>query len=59
MPAPRKLRRKALSLKKIKRTTPEETVAMMPKLKVIKAKHATRVLQLSRQRSALQPVCRR
>ena len=48
MPAPRK----ALSFKKVKRATPEETAAMLPKLKLIKAKHAARVLQLSR--SALQ-----
>ncbi len=44
MPAPRK----ALFSKKMKRATPEEADQMLPKLKVIKAKHAARVLQLSR-----------
>ena len=53
MPAPRK----ALSFKKVKRATTEETAAMLPKLKLIKAKHAARILQLSR--SALQGQCRR
>ena len=48
MPAPRK----ALSLKKVKYGTAEEIAAMLPKLMLIKAKHAARVLQLSR--SALQ-----
>ena len=44
MPAPRK----ALSSKKIKCATPEAAEQMLPKLKLIKAKHAARVLQLSR-----------
>ena len=45
MPAPRS---KALkSTKKAKYGTPEETAAMLPKLKLIKAKHAARVLELS------------
>lgn len=43
MPAPRK----ALS-KKRKHTSPEETAAMLPKLKAIKATSAGRVLHLSR-----------
>ena len=44
MPAPRK----ALLSKKMKRATPEAAEQMLPKLKLIKAKHAARVLQLSR-----------
>ncbi len=44
MPAPRK----ALFSKKMKCATPEAAEQMLPKLKLIKAKHAARVLQLSR-----------
>ena len=44
MPAPRK----ALSSKKSKHASPEETAAVLPKLKIIKTKYAARVLQLSR-----------
>ena len=44
MPAPRK----ALLSKKMKCATPEAAEQMLPKLKLIKAKHAARVLQLSR-----------
>lgn len=44
MPAPRK----ALMSKKRKHTSPEESAAMLLKLKALKARHATRVLELSR-----------
>ncbi len=44
MPAPRK----ALVSKKTTRATPEAAEQMLQKLKLIKAKHAARVLQLSR-----------
>ena len=40
--------RKAFSFKRPKRATPEETAIMLPKLKLIKAKHAARVQELTR-----------
>ena len=40
--------RKAFSFKRPKRATPEETALMLPKLKLIKSKHAARVLELTR-----------